>query len=136
MIQWESKYELQIPKIDMQHRVLVMLINRLEKLQNEHKTTTRDIDEILKHLSQYIDTHFKFEEDLLQQYDYPDFAAHKRQHEAFVAKVQEFRSKYEAGEDIGARVLTFLTDWLLHHINESDRDYAEQWQASGVAAKI
>lgn len=137
MIQWDPKYALEIPKVDAQHMALVALINRLEGIQGQAKSSKRDLEEVLKHLVQYIQTHFADEEKILERFAYGDFDSHKKQHEKFVATVQGFQQRFQDGEDeLAGPILDFLQQWLLDHIARSDRDYVDFFARSGVLEEV
>ncbi|MCR9140918.1 MAG: bacteriohemerythrin [bacterium] len=130
MIEWGSKYELGIAKVDGQHRVLVMLINRLESLRDSGAASDRDLDEILKHLDQYVRTHFADEERMLNQLGYEGNEEHLAEHRAFEERIVELRAEFESGQtDVLNQLSEFLGGWLTHHILESDRSYVDEFRA-------
>lgn len=131
MVIWEARYELGLPQMDEQHKMLVALINRLESLQSSGDAIQRDLSEVMKHLAMYISVHFRAEEKLMQEKGYSDYERHVQLHHAFEAKVEQFRTELAAGEqEVAAHILAFLKDWLITHIMKSDRSYADEFRGA------
>ena len=81
----------------------------------------------------YTKYHFQREEELMAKHDYPLLEAHKAEHERMIAKVGGYISSYEktghkALEDLG----DFLKDWLVNHINGTDKAYGPFLNERGV----
>ncbi|HUT41897.1 MAG TPA: hemerythrin domain-containing protein, partial [Gammaproteobacteria bacterium] len=76
LIKLEEHLRLNIPEIDAQHEELIALINRLHEtmLQGAEKAA---LDDLLSQLIEHTRTHFATEEQLMSQYGYPAFEAHK-----------------------------------------------------------
>jgi hemerythrin len=61
----------------------------------------------------------------MRLHDYPDFAAHKAEHDALVRQVLKFQEDFTSGHaTITVQLLQFLRDWLQNHIQGSDLRYA------------
>ncbi|MFI3257492.1 MAG: bacteriohemerythrin [Spirochaetales bacterium] len=129
-IVWNKKFETGIITIDAQHRKLVRIINRLHStLMNR---TDFDIDKdaslklILNEAIQYTKTHFSLEEQLMKTVNYPGFAQHKKEHEAFILKIIE-TGKSTKADSVRSyfSFVKFLSDWVLSHIANTDMLYAK-----------
>jgi hemerythrin len=73
-------------------------------------------------LSDYVESHFSHEETHMQTTQYPGFAGHKAIHDDMRLQVANLVAETE--KDAGSLtedVVNFLTNWLLHHINDEDR---------------
>jgi hemerythrin-like metal-binding protein len=90
------------------------------------------IGTILDELLDYTRTHFAHEERLMQQCDYDGFDAQKRAHEALIAQVVEVQQKYRAGTALGQEVMTFLKNWLINHIQGTDKKYGPIMNKKGI----
>lgn len=120
---WNSNIILGIEEIDAQHRSLVDLINELHSAMKQGKGQTI-LDEILLKLKDYINFHFNFEESLLKKYNYPEFNSHKQQHTLFINKIKDFEERRNKGQvALTIELLSFLKDWLNHHIMNIDKKY-------------
>ncbi|MDO8964396.1 MAG: bacteriohemerythrin, partial [Coriobacteriia bacterium] len=79
---------------------------------------------IVDGLIEYTHVHFAAEERFFVAYDYPEAAAHKAQHDEFVTKVTDFRGGLDQGRlMLTLEVMDFLSEWLVGHIQGSDREY-------------
>ncbi len=133
LITWDDKkYSVSIPSIDIQHKKLVDLIN---KLHNGMMTGTAKslIKEIIIELVDYTKTHFKYEEELLIKCGYDEFGQHKRIHESFIDRIVDFQGQYLKGEILlSIDIINFLRDWLMNHIAGSDKKYSETMISKGI----
>ena len=109
--------------IDHQHRQILDYINALEQVKS---TGDRDkIREVLDDLIDYTQSHFSFEENLLEQVSYQYLTSHRGIHELFVKKLNDYRLKFEQGQSIEKDLYSFLSKWLINHIQHDDQDYVE-----------
>lgn len=133
--EWKPDYSVGHAEIDAQHQRLLAILNDLSsQLHGTDPPADRDAQAIFDRLAGYVTDHFAFEEQLMADSGYPHerLAAHVREHDFMLGKVQQFEQLFEDG-DAGSltQVMLFLYgDWLIHHICGTDRDYAP-WLASG-----
>jgi len=132
-IEWSEKYSVGIASIDEQHQNLVLLINKLNEAMACGEASTI-IDEILIGLTEYTKMHFAFEEALFSQHGYPESEAHIAQHETMIKRVEQFEMDFrqDSSGAISLELMQFMTNWLLHHIKKSDKDYADFLITKGV----
>jgi len=124
-LQWKADYNVGIESIDNQHRKLVSLINSLQTAI-DYSTGERYEREALEALVDYTRTHFKYEESLLEQNDYPGFAEHRAEHERMIVKVGQLMDSYLDDQDNALQdANAFLKDWLISHINGTDKQYSQ-----------
>lgn len=131
-VKWKDEYSVGIESIDMQHRKLLSLINSLQTAV--YFSTGEEFEhQALDELVDYTKTHFSYEEGLMEQNDYPDFEPHKAQHQQMIAKVEEVLAGYEQDKDTAMRnAANFLKDWLINHINGTDKQYSAFLIGKGV----
>ena len=65
------------------------------------------------------------EEQFMQEIGFPSLDSHKKVHQLFAKKVEEFVARYEAGDDVTDDLLTTLNRWLINHIKNEDGEYAD-----------
>lgn len=126
-IAWTPDLNIGIDVIDSQHRQLVDYINQLEVAAE-----TRDrpsIAMVFDELVEYTMSHFAFEEQLQIDAGYVFATAHKSIHDVFVKRLDKYRVRFEAGEDVVPELQRMLNSWLLHHIKRDDRSYAQEIQS-------
>ncbi|HWC99195.1 MAG TPA: bacteriohemerythrin [Candidatus Sulfopaludibacter sp.] len=133
MFEWNSNYITGIGSIDAQHQTLFQIANKLYEAMSTGQGRAA-LGPLLQRLVQYTASHFAHEERLMRANNYPDFAAHKAQHDALTRQVQEFNAKYQAGQAaMTVQVLHFLKNWLVDHIKGTDMKYAPFLTSKAVA---
>ena len=122
---WSEAYSVHLRVIDNDHKDLVDTVNALHDAISDGATRGR-IGHIIGNLAQYVDEHFAREEALMESYDYPDVAKHKRIHRHLTRTVYAIRIVFgsKPGNIDPVKLLGFLRDWLVHHILEEDMKYA------------
>ena len=129
---WKPEYSVGIDSIDQQHKKLLGLINQLQTAV-DFSTGEQFEREALDQLLDYTKTHFSYEEGLMEQNGYPDFESHKKQHEKMIAKVGEVLAEYEKDQDTAMKnAVIYLKDWLIKHINGTDKAYSSFLIDKGV----
>lgn len=122
-IQWDDSLSVGVARIDDQHRKLIDMINDLDASVNQ-VWEEEAVFETLTGLFEYVQEHFRTEEELFDRHGYEGGAAHKKEHAAFVGRVLEFHRRIEdGGKIVAAELLTYLQEWLLEHIRKSDMKY-------------
>ena len=83
-IPWDDRYTLGIEIIDTQHKNLFASVNRLYVLLEEHKSTKDELRTILYEFSDYMNTHFKDEEEYMLSIGYDKLEEHKELHKELI----------------------------------------------------
>jgi hemerythrin len=131
-VEWKDEYSVGIESIDVQHKKLLGLINSLQTAVN-YKTGEAFEREALDELVGYTRTHFKYEEDMMEQNGYPDFTTHRAEHELMIARVEEVLKQYQQDQDAAMQnAIDFLRGWLINHINGTDKQYSSFLIDKGV----
>ena len=120
---WDSKLDTGIDVIDAQHRRIVDYINDLEIAKS--KLDKRLVNDVIEQLIDYTQSHFGFEEEMLEEAGYKFLKPHRKVHELFIRRVTDFTMRAAKGEDVADELHSMLSKWLLNHIANEDRDYAE-----------
>ena len=131
-VTWKDSYSVGIDSIDQDHKKLLGMINQLQTAAH-YQTDDALIEQTLNDLVDYTKYHFAREEDLMKANNYPDFDAHKKQHEEMVQQVSKFIDEYRVDQTRTIdNVTLFLKTWLINHINGSDQEYAPFFKEKGV----
>jgi hemerythrin len=123
--------------IDDQHKQLFdTLVNLVEA--SEQGSGKDEIYKTLDFLSKYVIMHFKTEEDLQIEYDYPDYPLHKQSHDEFKTtiynQIHTLQKKGPEKELIDIVVQT-IGDWLVTHIKGNDIAMAAYLKSQGAIKK-
>jgi hemerythrin-like metal-binding protein len=127
-MEWTEDLSVGIEEIDEQHKELIIRINDLVDSVRQHSCKYK-IGDVIKFLEDYIIVHFGEEEGLMQKYGYPQYKAHKAQHEYFMGEFAELRKdleKLEGGRkrgsyDLSVETNRIVVDWILDHIAKVDK---------------
>lgn len=131
-VEWRDEYSVGIAAIDEDHKHLLHLINNLQTAAH-YQTDASFVKEALNELVDYTKTHFQREEALMEENGYPEFAAHKQEHQTMIAKVDELIRHFEQAQDETVEdAVQFLKNWLVKHINGSDQAYSGFLREKGV----
>ena len=131
-VEWKDEYSVGLESIDKQHKKLLNLINQLQTAV-DFSTGEEFEREALDALVDYTKTHFSYEEGLMKDKGYPDYEPHKAQHEKMIKHVEDVLSEYEKDQDTAmSNATAFLKDWLITHINGTDKQYSEFLIGKGV----
>jgi len=125
---WQHSLDTGIEEIDNQHKRIVEMINDLYDAQQ--KGDTKEIRNVLVDLVDYTQSHFSFEETLMEDAGYRFSRAHKRVHELFIRRVEQYRIRFDAGENIIQELRDTLSRWLFSHIRSEDAAYSETVKAN------
>jgi hemerythrin len=121
-LRWSEQLEVGVEKFDNQHKKLVDLLNEFYAAMQEKKDKEILI-KIVRSLIDYTIVHFQDEEKVLIINKYPDYAAHKREHENLKMEVNSFMKKYRKNDMTSSDLLNFLKDWIVNHLQVSDKKY-------------
>ena len=131
--EWSDELSVGIEEIDVQHKILVELVNRLYDETIVKKAELTVLDEILHELVEYTIIHFAVEESLFRIFDYPATEIHTKHHDDLKLQVLDLQKKVRSGEvTVNTKLLLFLKNWLQHHILEEDKLYGPFLIQQGV----
>ncbi|MEN6632842.1 MAG: bacteriohemerythrin [Candidatus Polarisedimenticolia bacterium] len=132
LITWTDELSVGVRQCDEEHKQLVAMINRLHAAMLEGKG--KDVvGPVLRGLVLYVAVHFRNEERLLQTYGYPSLPAHQAEHRKLTAQVAAEQERFEKGQvALAVGLMDFLRDWLVKHIQGSDRLYGAYLNERGV----
>ncbi|PWR75324.1 bacteriohemerythrin [Methanospirillum stamsii] len=132
LMKWSEDLSVHISEIDEQHKNLINLINSLHEAMLERKGK-EIMGDILDKLAAYTVYHFSTEEKYMNQFEYIGLLSHKKEHDAFVSKVESFIADYQANKlGISMEVMSFLKNWVSNHIKGTDKKYSETFQKNGL----
>ena len=132
LIDWNDRLSVNVREIDQQHQKLVAMINELNDAMRERRAK-EVLGKIIDGLISYTATHFSTEEKYFTQYQYPETAVHAIEHKNFVKKVTEFKTAFDNDQMmLSIDVINFLRDWLVKHIQGTDKKYGPFLNKKGI----
>lgn len=119
-VRWDTSLSVGIDAIDEHHRYLFDLVNDLYEVVSK-KRGAREVARLIKATDAYAKVHFRAEEQMMQHYGYKGIHQQEQQHHAFEAKIREFYEELHDNPLVAQfDVLSYLRDWLIHHIHVED----------------
>ena len=126
---WKDEYSIGVEKLDHQHQHLFEIINKLIEQPGSSGDSTL-VPEILTELVNYTREHFTDEEELIQEYGYPELEQHKKQHNYFIDTTAELSISFVDNKQTTIYEITeFLKLWLTTHILKTDMKYKKFFMA-------
>jgi hemerythrin len=129
---WNDSYSVKVAMCDQQHKKLFEIINNLAdamRIGKGNDVVGKTVGELLA----YTRTHFQQEEALLQKTNYPQLAAHQELHRKFVQDIESLVQRAKEGKATNSiQVLNMLRDWLVNHIQKTDKAYSGHLNAAGI----
>jgi hemerythrin-like metal-binding protein len=133
LFKWSNRYSVCIESIDEEHKGLFQLLNRLYTSLTEGDAQ-EILAEVIDELFEYTQKHFRREESLLKQVEYPYLKNHIALHEYFEQSIVRYREQlYSDPSSLTIDILSFLRDWLIQHIQGVDMDYVPYLKAKNLS---
>jgi hemerythrin len=131
-IVWSDNWNTGIGIIDMQHRKLIEMVNRFIS-RSDLSVRSEALSEILTEMTQYAGEHFRTEEELMEEYQYPLLEEHKAQHREFRVKMVDLcNATMDGVEDVPRIMAEYLLDWVRDHLQQQDMKYRDFFAERGV----
>lgn len=140
MLIWSEEFATGSPIIDQQHRQLIVHVNQLDGLLGKTNPSRADIEfiiQFLDFLDDYLESHFSFEEQCMENYRCP---AHRRNQQAH-AQFRQMFQRYKENAVHGGFRLELLTElnqtmhaWVQDHILRIDTELKPCLKAAGKQA--
>jgi len=132
MYKWEEKHSVGIQSIDLQHQELFKLLNKL--LDALKRGVAAEVsNQLIFELERYAIMHFQKEEFFFQRFNYPGAEEHIKEHKLFIEKIQTLKADIKSGKvAVSLELLTFLRNWIEHHIVIVDKKYADCFHQNGL----
>lgn len=126
--QWRKVYEIYNsthPEIDEQHKRLFDILVELEK--NPLKTKTQDeIRDFIKRIREYEREHFRDEEALMKEIEYPGYEEHRKEHQEFAEQMDKIIKRTEDTSMMFTQsFIDYIKSWLIGHMLGTDKEFAD-----------
>ena len=125
LLTWKDEYSVNNEELDSHHKILIATLNALyaECLEIDSEGCAGPkLDAFLA----FADYHFTAEEEYMRRIQYYEIDGHIEQPRGFRYKLAEMkRIRYGSEIELTRELITFIGKWLLHHVFEEDRKYAQ-----------
>jgi hemerythrin len=126
--------------IDEHHRTLLELGNQVIN-PSAYKTDETIFEDALKFLADYVIYHFAAEEYVMIESNFPNYEHHRQWHENFKQEVSSCLNRAHTegiSKDLKLKVSFAVENWLLEHIQITDRSLAKflQQQKGGISIHL
>lgn len=133
IITWKRGLSVGVADVDEDHKKLIKMVNKLfgAVLSSD---PTRVLERVLAELSDYVVIHFEREEALMQRLNYPEYAAHKAEHQNLLDAATRFKKNLASGlaTHLKEEIETLLRDWLVTHIMSQDKRLGRFLNENGI----
>jgi hemerythrin len=119
---WSKKYSVGVGIIDREHHELFDVINDVQAAV----TVRQDrecIGALLRELAEATRAHFASEEAMMEKAQYNGKMLHALKHQRLQEQLDAFVARFDRGVDLNKHSLTFMRDWFLPHILETDCNF-------------
>lgn len=115
---WDPKFSVQLEELDSQHKYFFTILDQVETASKERANEQFPL--LIEELLRYAKYHFRSEEALMDSYDYPD-TAHRFEHDRLLSRAESMMNDAEFRP---SSLRLFLYNWIVNHIDLSDRELA------------
>jgi hemerythrin len=133
LMTWTDSMSVGVKVLDEDHKKLVGMVNELhDGILGGHRQEALGI--VFNKLVSYTKVHFAREEEFFARTGYPAAAEHKKVHDELVKKASELQARYQEGATsmLSLETMSFLKNWLAHHIGGDDKKYGSHLNAKGI----
>ena len=130
LISFDKGMELGNELIDAQHRMLIMLLKKLDialKQQLPHKM----IMGILLEIKKFTEFHFLCEENLMYELKYPEAVKHERIHSGLLFQLELIIAKVNQKQMFADETLDMLYKWIVIHAMHEDAKIVDHIKSCG-----
>ena len=132
MIEWSNKYSVGVSVMDEEHKGFIGTINKVIAVR-QRNYSQEEVEEILSELVKFAKEHFKNEEAYMSKFEYPDYLLHYNEHLNFSLHMIIYNNQVINGEyKIMDEVYKYLQEWLVHHIQKTDKKYTKCFNKNGL----
>lgn len=134
-VQWTDDLSVGVLEIDNQHKELFSRVNGLLDAMGDGQGK-QELENVIGFLAEYVVKHFAAEEEYMLRLNYPNYEAHRGQHEAFVDDFAALKQQLETSGASTSLVIEAnrrVVSWLTGHIRKTDKQLGA-FMASKLAA--
>jgi hemerythrin-like metal-binding protein len=114
--------------IDAQHREFYARMEEFTAMSNAGTADETFLRSYLSYLLDYTTRHFRAEEAIMLEANYPSFYVHRREHFSFwrsCLAIQEVCESCKYAPLCAKQLSDHVLKWMTHHVQQEDRAYME-----------
>jgi len=121
-LEWSEDYLIGDIQIDTHHKLFFDMVKDISKAI-ENDADKFEIKKIVDFLHQYVDMHFRVEEEIMKGIKYPEIENHQKIHKGFSNQITKLSEQLLTPDNPPKidDVLTIMQDWFLQHILTEDK---------------
>jgi hemerythrin-like metal-binding protein len=120
LLEWKEEYATGIDDVDVEHKDLIDVINRLHELllADDARLT---VPAFFARLIDGVSAHFALEERIMGESAYPELEAHRADHERLLDEIRDLVEAFRQAEEVDSVDLAMrLEPWFSHHFATHD----------------
>lgn len=132
MYEFKEEYKTGIEQIDREHCRLFEIAEETWQLKNNEFMADKydELRRLIGELRDYTIMHFEHEEAYMKSIEYKKLFTQKVQHDEFRKWLNEIdldgvNAEFEDQDGVADSILKYLTDWLVSHILNTDKQIGE-----------
>ncbi len=130
-MQWSPECKTGFDEIDSQHRLLFAISNELLDIENPVKQQD-EVKYLLHHLIDYVDKHFKTEEEYFSKHSYPGIKDHKERHIDISKQIRQVVTESKNMTELKEHLDTMLDQWIRVHVLIEDKKFSVWAISKGI----
>lgn len=125
LFNWKNEYSVNVEELDIHHQQLFNIVNAI--YDNCMKVgSVVCIGPMVDELLAFSDYHFEAEEQYMKEKGFRGIDNHISKHRAFADRIAALQLTENGNElDISKELIVYLGNWLLRHVLDEDKRYAE-----------
>ncbi|MDP3086712.1 MAG: bacteriohemerythrin [Methylotenera sp.] len=120
MLEWDNKYELGNTRIDVEHRIFFELMIDFQQASLQGASKDKQL-RVLSEIAKYADFHFLSEENIMEDFNYPDKAHHASLHQSILANLNNMIHEFRRENISATEIFEFLFQWFALHTSSEDK---------------
>ncbi len=126
IITWEEALSVEDDMIDIQHMILINIVNRFYSALVAKKLNYNMLHNLFMESLEYFKMHFSYEEKVLEKLKYPDLSVHKNSHKNILKQLNKLKERLQREKiDIAKDLFCFLKNHYKGHIMREDKKFAK-----------
>ncbi|MCF7823928.1 MAG: hemerythrin family protein [Candidatus Marinimicrobia bacterium] len=120
MFEWTEDLQVDKGLIDKDHKELLSIANRVLNPEQSEKDP-EELKQAIRELYDYVDYHFKHEEALMHECEYPDMGEHFKKHQLIIKDMNATLTKSRTMGELLDNFRKILYGWVISHIMKEDK---------------